>query len=54
MLGIISVGEYLEYFQPEVAAQLWAWAGGRHQKLFDLSFEEWKRLMETPYYKEHD
>lgn len=58
MFELISVGEYLDYFQPKVAATLWAWAstapGPGLRVAVSLSFEEWKRIMETPYYRERD
>lgn len=58
MFGLITVGEYVERFQPDIAATLWAWAGTSPgsglRVVVSLSFGEWKRLMETPYYKERD
>lgn len=58
MFGLISIGDYIGYFQPDIAATLWAWAktspGPGVRVVVSLSFEEWKRLMETPYYKERD
>lgn len=52
VLGLISVGEYIEYFQPDVAATLWAWAGTAPgpglRAVVSLSFREWDRIMREP------
>lgn len=52
MFGLISVAEYIEHFQPDVAAALWAWAGTSPgpglRVVLSLSFTQWKKIMEEP------
>lgn len=52
MFGLITVGEYVEYYQPHVAAALWARAGvvpsPGLRAVVSLSFGEWKAIMEEP------
>lgn len=52
MDAIITFGEYVEFCQPEVAAQLWARAktspGPGLRAVVSLSFEEWDRIMREP------
>lgn len=52
MFGLITVGEYVGYFQPTVAAALWSWAGTAPAQglrvVLNLSFSTWKRIMEEP------
>lgn len=52
MFGLISIGEYVEYYQPAVAAALWARAGMSPgpgmRAVMSLSFGEWRAIMEEP------
>ncbi|MGB9886739.1 MAG: hypothetical protein ACPLRW_07075 [Moorellales bacterium] len=50
MFGLISVGDYVAYFQPAVAARLWAWAGTSPgiRPVLSLSFGEWRAIMQEP------
>ncbi len=52
ILGLTTIGEYIEYFQPDVAAVLWGMAGQAPgvgmRVVLSLSFREWDRLMREP------
>ncbi|SMB97984.1 hypothetical protein SAMN00808754_2058 [Thermanaeromonas toyohensis ToBE] len=44
MNGIITVAEYVEWKQPEVAARLRQWI--ERAKILALPFRQWKTIME--------